>query len=320
MKQNFSETGYKILDPNGVEAIHEATMRLMGEFGVKIFSEDARKFFKDAGCEVSEDSFMVKFPRELVEWAIDAAPGSFAMCGVDPVNDFVLGDGTVHFTTFGTGVQMLDLDGNLKDFTTCEDLAATARLCDAIPEINAFTTAVAAQDCPGKLKDFYEAKYIFENTTKHAILDAENGHNARTIIEMGIAIAGSEQKLRERPFFTLCMCPNSPLEIHKGACEVIIETCKAGLPISILSMGLSGGTTPATLPGTFVCTNAEILAGITLAQLVHEGNPVIYGSSTTVMDMRRATSPVGAPEHGMFGAMVAQMGKYYDIVTKVGGT
>ena len=47
---------------------------------------------------------------------------------------------------------------------------------------------------------------------------------------------------------------------------------------------------------------------------------VIYGSSTTVMDMRRATSPVGAPEHGMFGAMVAQMGKYYDIVTKVGGT
>ena len=110
------------------------------------------------------------------------------------------------------------------------------------------------------------------------------------------------------------------MEIHDGASQVIIETAKASLPISILSMGLAGGTSPATLTGTFVVTNAEILAGIVLTQLIHEGNPVIYGSSTTVMDMRKATSPVGAPEHGMFGAMVAQMGKYYDIVTKVGGT
>lgn len=312
--------GYKILTERGILDLHNATMELMEEYGVRIFGQEAREIYEKGGCRVEHETNMVRFPRDLVEWAIQVTPGRFTMCGRNPKDDFVLGDGTVSFTSFGTGLQMFDLDtGEIRD-TNTEDLGNFARFCDAIPEINAFTTAVAAQDAPPQLKDFYEAEAIFKNTMKHAILDAENGHNARAIIDMGAAIAGSYEALRERPFFTLCMCPNSPLEIHDGASQVIIETARAGLPVSILSMGLTGGTTPATLAGTFVVTNAEILAGIVLAQLVHQGNPVIYGSSTTVMDMKRATSPVGAPEHGMFGAMVAQMGKYYDLVTKVGGT
>jgi trimethylamine--corrinoid protein Co-methyltransferase len=47
---------------------------------------------------------------------------------------------------------------------------------------------------------------------------------------------------------------------------------------------------------------------------------MMYGTSTTIMDMRLASSPVGAPEHGMIGAAVAQIGKYYGIPTDVGGT
>jgi len=72
-------------------------------------------------------------------------------------------------------------------------------------------------------------------------------------------------------------------------------------------MGLVGGTTPATLAGTLVVTNAEILAGVVLTQLVNPGNPVMYGSSTTIMDMQYASSPVGAPEHGMFGVAVVEI-------------
>ena len=312
--------GYRILDEQGIIAVHNATMELMESYGVKMFGEEARQILEDAGCTVDHETMMVKFPRKLVEWAIETAPGRYPMYGRDPKDDFELGDGDVSFTTFGAGLLMFDLEtGELKE-TTTQDLADFARFVDAIPEINAFTTTVTARDAPSALKDFYEAAAVLSSTTKHAILDVDNGYNVKVIRDMGIAIAGSEEALRKRPFITLCVCPNSPLEIHEGGCEVIIETCRAGLNLSILSMGLAGGTTPATLSGTLVCTNAEILAGITLSQIVNPGNPVIYGSSTTVMDMRRATSPVGAPEHGMFGAMVAQLGQYYDLVTKVGGT
>ena len=90
--------------------------------------------------------------------------------------------------------------------------------------------------------------------------------------------------------------------------------------MSVLSMGLCGGTTPVTLAGTILTTNCEILSGIVLGQLVRKGTPMLYGSSTSIMDLKLATSPVGAPEHGMVSAAVGQIGHYYGIPTYVGGT
>jgi trimethylamine--corrinoid protein Co-methyltransferase len=88
----------------------------------------------------------------------------------------------------------------------------------------------------------------------------------------------------------------------------------------VLSMGLCGGTTPITLAGTILTTNCEILSGIILGQLVSKGTPMMYGSSTSIMDLKKITSPVGAPEHAMIGAAVSQLGRYYGIPTDVGGT
>ena len=311
---------YEILSEQDLKAIHSASLSLMNTCGVRVFGREAKEIYRKAGCIIDEDTGLIRFPEELVIDAISKTPERFVMCGRNPKNDFELGSDRVFYTNFGTGIEIVDLDTGMRKVSDSSDLGNVARFVDAIPEINAFTTAVASQEAPAHVKDLYEARAAFCNTTKHALLDAENGKNANLVIDLAAAIVGGRDKLKERPFLTLCVCPNSPLEIHEGAAEVIIETAKAGLPISILSMGLVGGTTPATLAGTLVVTNAEILAGIVLAQLVSPGNPVIYGSSTTIMDMQFVSSPVGAPEHGMFGTAVAQLGKYYKIPTKVGGT
>ena len=112
--------------------------------------------------------------------------------------------------------------------------------------------------------------------------------------------------MRERPIITMGACPNSPLEINENETSIIILSARHGLPIDILSMGLCGGTTPATLAGTLVATNAEILGGIVLSQIINKGNPILYGSSL-IMDMLSATSPVGAPSM-LFGSAVGQIG------------
>ncbi len=311
---------YQILSEQDLEKIHATSLSVMKNYGVRVYGKEAKEIYQNAGCIVDEDSGLIRFPEDLVNDAISKTPAHYTMCGRNPKNDFELGSDKVFYTNFGTGIEIVDLETGERKTSDSNDLGNVARFVDSIPEINAFTTAVASQEAPAHLKDLYEARAVFCNTTKHAILDAENGKNANLVIDMAAAIAGGRDQLRERPFLTLCVCPNSLLEIHEGASEVIIETAKAGLPISILSMGLVGGTTPSTLAGTLVVTNAEILAGIVLAQLVNPGNPVMYGSSTTIMDMKFVSSPVGAPEHGMFGAAVAQLGKYYKIPTKVGGT
>ena len=64
---------------------------------------------------------------------------------------------------------------------------------------------------------------------------------------------------------------------------------------------------------------AEVLSGITLAQLTARGTPVIYGSSTTAMDLRLASASVGSPECGLIGAAVAQMARRYLLPSWVAG-
>jgi trimethylamine--corrinoid protein Co-methyltransferase len=57
--------------------------------------------------------------------------------------------------------------------------------------------------------------------------------------------------------------------------------------------GLSG---PISLIGTVILQNAEILAGITLAQLVNPGNPVVYSIGSTVAHMKNGNFITGSPE------------------------
>ncbi len=308
-----------LMDQKDLEMIHDATMQLMGEHGVQIFGDTAQEIYHSAGCEVDKVTNMVKFPRQVVEDAIASSPDSFVMAGRDRKFDVDIRPKRVTFTNFGTGVVIEDITTGELRKTTKQDLADVARICDAIDEVDMFTIAVAAQDVPEATKELHEAEAVFHNTSKHFGHDTLNGQMTRYFIRMAEAVAGGKEALRERPVVSLGTCPNSPLQLHEDSTDIIMESAKAGIPLDILSMAMAGGTSPVTLPGTLVVTNAEVLSGIVLAQLVNKGTPMIYGSSTTIMDLLYTTSPVGAPEHGIVGMAVSQIGQYYGIPTDVGG-
>ncbi len=92
-----------------------------------------------------------------------------------------------------------------------------------------------------------------------------------------------------------------------------------GIPNNVISMAMSGASSPVTLAGTLVTHNAEVLAGLTLAQLTERGAPTIYGSSTTAMDLRYAAASVGSPELAMISAGVAQLAQRYLLPSFVAG-
>lgn len=312
--------GLQFLSTHDLEAIHKATLRVLAESGLKVFGDEALDIYAAAGCDVDKENNIVKIPRRVVEDAIEAAPSRILMAGRDPKYDVFLEGTRVTFTNFGTGIMMMDPETGELRKSTKQDLGDVARICDALDEVDMFTIAVTAQDVPEETRELHEAEAVFHNTSKHFGHDTSGAWGTRYFIEMAAAVAGGKEKLRERPIVSMGTCPNSPLELHDFSTEIIIECARAGLPCDILSMAMAGGTSPVTLAGTLVVTNAEILGGIVLAQLVRKGAPVIYGSSTTIMDLLYTTSPVGAPEHGMIGAAVGQLGHFYKIPTDVGGT
>lgn len=299
--------------------IHLATLEVLSRTGVFVEDDEALEIFADAGAEIDRERRVVRLPAHLVDDAIRSAPPKVVMCGRTPDRDVVLEDGRVGFTNFGEGIQVVDpYTGELHE-SLKQDVADCTRIIDALPEIDVVERPLGAHDVPPETSSLHNAEAILTNTTKHATIGPLTGFCASRMIDMAAAIAGGREQLRRRPILSFLTCPVSPLKLVADACRIIIEGARAGVPVNVLSMAMAGASSPVSLAGTLVTHNAEVLAGITLAQLKERGAPVIYGSSTTAMDLRFASASVGSPECGMIGAGVACLARFYLLPSWVAG-
>ena len=302
-----------------MDSIHFATLEVLERTGVFVEADEAIDIFVDNGCRVDRDTRVVKIRPHLVEDAVRSAPGSFTLCGRDPKNDVVMEPGRVAFTNFSEGIRVIDaVTGEYRD-TTKQDIADIARLNDYLSEMDTHEISVGACDAPAETVAVHNAEQQLLNTTKPIGIGPLSRVESQAIFRMCAEVVGGEDELRARPIVYNGVCPVSPLKLPHEVTEVIIETARWGLPCNVLSMAMAGGSSPVTLAGSLVTHNAEVLAGITLSQLVERGSPVIYGSSTTAMDLKLAAASVGTPELALISAAVAQMARRYLLPSFVAG-
>jgi trimethylamine--corrinoid protein Co-methyltransferase len=299
-----------------MDAIHRATLEVLGEVGVFVQKPEARRIFADAGARVYEDG-LVKIPPHIVEGAIRTAPSTLTLAGRVPERDIVIGGGRVTFTNFGEGICIIDPDSGVRRSTTKNDLITLTRLLDYLEVISVIERAVGSQDRPAPMQAIHNYEAMVNNTTKHCFLGPENGHNVEIILKMAAEAVGGS--LADRCPVSFITCPVSPLRLVDDCCEIIMAAARGGATVCILSMAMAGGSSPVHLAGTLVNHNAEILAGMTLAQLTRPGAKVIYGSSSTAMNLKAATAVVGTPELGLINASVAAMARYYLLPSWVAG-
>jgi len=308
-----------VFTPDEIDDIHVATLEVLERTGVFVEDDEPLDIFADGGCLVDRETRTVRVPPHVVADSLAACPPTIAYCGRTPDRDFIVEAGRVTFTNFDEGIKYIDPHTGEHRDPTIADVADIARLVDAMSDIDGYASAVGATDVPTETYALHGLEAALLNTTKPVGCEAIDKWEARKCIGLAAIVAGGEDKLRERPFLGLGVCPVSPLKLPRDATEVIIECSRAGLPDTILSMAMSGGSAPVSLAGTLVQHNAEVLAGIVLAELTERGSPVIYGSSTTAMDLRYASASVGSPELALIGAGVAQLARQYRLPSYIAG-
>ena len=309
----------KIFTDDELYEIHLATLEVLQKTGLFIEDEEALDILDGGGAIVDPKKKVVKFPPYLVEDAIRSAPSKILLAGRNPKNDFVMENNRVGFTNFGEGVFIVDpYNGKLRE-TTKADVANSAKIVDYLSELDVYERAVGASDVPMETVQLHNAEAWLANTSKHGFMGSGNGFLTKKLVKMAASIVGGEDKLRERPIISFVTCPISPLQLISDCCEIIINSARSGMAVNILSMAMAGGSSPVTLAGTLVNHNAEVLGGIVLNQLTCKGAPVIYGSSTTAMDLRLASAAVGSPECALINAAVAQLSIYYLLPSWVAG-
>ena len=326
MKRNLHAGGDRrrglsvnVFTESELDDVHLATLEILERTGVFVEDDEALDIFKDGGCRIDRETRLVKIPPHVVEDAIRSAPSRYVLYGRDPKNDFVVEPGRVAFTNFSEGIRVIDVEtGELRD-STKQDIADIARLNDYLSELDTHEIAVGAKDVPPATAAVHNSEMQLLNTTKPIGIGPLSGMECRAIFRMAAEIVGGEDALRERPILYSGVCPVSPLKLPRDATEVIIESARWWIPDNILSMAMAGGSSPVTLAGTLVTHSAEVLSGIVLAQLTERGCPMMYGSSTTAMDLKLAAASVGSPEISVISAAVAQMARRYLIPSFVAG-
>ncbi len=311
--------GLNLFTEDELYELHLATLEVLEKTGLFFEDAEALETLDGGGAVIDKKNKIVKFPPHLIEDSIRSAPSKIVLAGRNPKHDFVMENNRVGFTNFGEGVFVIDPYTGEHRETTKADVSATAVLADYLSEIDVYERAVGAEDVPKKTVQLHNAEAWLPNTSKHGFMGPGGGYMLKKIVEMGTAIAGSREAFDERPMVSFITCPVSPLQIVGESCEIIMESARAGVACNVLSMAMAGGSSPATLAGTLVDHNAEILGGLVLSQLTRKGAKFIYGSSTTAMDLRLAAASVGSPECGLINAAVAQMARYYLLPSWVAG-
>ena len=295
----------EVLSAGDLDAIHAETLKVLEQTGVFVEDDEALDIFADGGASVDRETHMVCLPGDVVEAAIAACPHDEG--------------GPVTFSNFDEGVMYVDPRTGERREPRTADAADAALLVDALPNIDNYAAAIRPTDVPAATAAVHGCEAALLSTSKPVGAEATSGWEVRVCAELGACIAGSLDALRDDPVVGFGTCPVSPLKLPRDATEVIVECARLGVSDCILSMAMAGGSAPVNLAGTLVTHNAEVLAGITLAQLTARGAPVIYGSSTTAMDLRFASASVGSPECGMIGAGVACLARFYLLPSWVAG-
>lgn len=326
MAKNF-RAGYSQLSGFGVNlfsddelyALHLSTLEVLKDVGIGIADPDAQEALAAVGCIVDKKNDIVHFPNYVVEDAIRMAPHSITFAARNPEKDYVLEDNRTGFTNFGEGIMINDLYTGEYRRTTKKDCGQAALMADYLSAIDIHERAVSAQDVPAVIAPLHEVAVNTKNCSKHIVQGCGNTRNLRRIYKLMCHISGGEEQFRERPIYSSITCPISPLQLVPESTDMIMECARLGVPITIISMALAGGTTPVTLAGTLVTHNCEALAALVLSQATVKGAPVVYGSSTSIMDLKFTTSPVGCPELGMINAAVAKLAQFYGLPSWVAG-
>jgi len=304
---------FKPLTEDSIRRIHQTAMRVIADVGFEVNSEAALELFKRAGAWVDQKKCLIRLPQKRVMELIEMAPSEVRLCGQDEKHDIFLGGQRVYTGTGGTALYIYHPDTGQNQLATLDDLKRIAKLVDQLDNIHLFMLPTYPSELPVEQVDVNRFFAGLDNTTKHVMGGVYTLDGAEQVIRMAETIAGSGERLRQRPLISMIICSISPLKMDRQYGDIVVTIAKSGIPLVCPAEPLCGATSPVTLAGNLVIQTVDSLTGVMLAQIINPETPVIFGSVATNTDFRDLKYLAGSVEMGLLNAAGAQMAQFYKL-------
>jgi trimethylamine--corrinoid protein Co-methyltransferase len=332
---------YERITDKQLAQIHRASLEIVADPGLLCFSEQAAEIFNDNGAGVKpiagadHPCWQIKIPEKLVKEALESTPktvklgarnpdNALIMKGDEPRVFFISGSETNIWLDVGfpTYVRKSDSGAEIKvpEFYprrgTVADLCQSAHVCEHLETLDGYIRTVNIQDddITEDNKDVNKFFASLNNTTKHVMSGLTKLEQLDNVARMAELIAGGKEALQENPLISFITClVKSPLQFVEDTTDTFIEICRRGLPTVVSSSPQAGTTAPMKEAGILAQINAEVLAGITLGQLVNRGTPMLYGSVPVRARMDTLGDSYGSVETSQYNIDCVQLARFYKI-------
>ncbi len=300
-----------VFDDAELEAIHQASLRILWETGVILTEPKSLAILTDFGARIQESRLLI--PPDLVEKCIAQAGKKTTIRGRGGAVR-TLGDGNLYFHNLGGAPQVYDAFSGNRRLAVVQDVRDATRLLDALENCHTVTPFFTPTEVPGGVMSLAMYRHALPFTLKPL-----QGPGVQLAAEVRYAVKMAEVIGSPAEVLTLSLSPVSPLSIPNHEAVTIMEIARLGIAFAPLPCPTAGTTAPFSIAGAITQQNAEVLASLVLAELVHPGLPIIYCGRLAMMEPRTGLSVWGGVEMGMASAGTVQIGHRYGLPVNVYG-
>ena len=314
------ETYLRVLSGLDREMVHEKTIKILEETGIRVETELGRKYLKEAGALVDESTRIVRIPRKLLEDSIEAAPTKFSLGARRPDWDLEMNAGNCSLLIDGSGIEIIDHRTREKRPPTSSDWLDATRITDAMDEFGSYWGMVDQSDVEDSLPNSVQHWIqIFKNFSKHVQDATATAAESAWLLEILQAVFGDKETIKETNPYSFLVCPQSPLIIEAEHTDAYLAAIGYQIPIAVMPMPLMGGTGPGNMISMTILGNCEVLAMLCLVQAADPGTPFIYAPALAVMNPRTGLYSSGAIENALLSSAATEMGRHYGLPVLSGG-
>jgi trimethylamine--corrinoid protein Co-methyltransferase len=287
----------RVLSDDLLERILDEALRVLAEVGMEIRGPEMRRRLLDAGLPANASGERVLFPRDVVERAIASAPSSFRLFDRDGRPHADLGGDRVHFVPGSSGLKWLDHRTGDVRLADSIDFVEYVRLADGLEHIAYLATAFSTnQDIEAQVSDAWRLYLTLTNSRKPVVSGAFTEHGVGRMVEMMGCFRADHADLVARPMSIFTITATGNFRYSEDSCQNLIDCVEAGIPVEIVPVTLMGLIAPVTTVGATVFHTVDVLAGITMAQVIRPGAPVLFWGAPATFHMKIASSPMAAIE------------------------
>ena len=293
------------LDRTALDNIHQYSLDLLKDTGIRFPSEKALAVFKHHGIRV--DGNIVFFGEKDIQIAMDGVPEAFTLEARNPSRSIRIGENNYVMAPGYGPPFIIEPNGEKRDATRA-DVETFCKLVQTSKYLD-FNSAMVVQpkDVPPETAHLDILLATMTLTDKPLMGSSVSQAAAKDSLKLAEMIWGH----LDRPVMLSLIDSLSPLQYAQDSIEALIVFAEAGQPAIIHSACTLGLTGPITIAGSLVVSNATTLAGICLAQLINPGTPLVYGLGGSPVDMRTGEYVNASPEDAKNVAIAAAMGQYY---------